>query len=288
MNAISILLFLASLTSQDKPVEGCEEAPATPGIMSAAFAHEKRDEQKLQRVFVGNPEEFAKGHLSRSAMLDIAWLRGEVNGVKGELLPPKDWTGKLAEQGIDSRYFILLYGNKVTDVTLAGWALTNAGHTQWYILDGGLAAWKGAGHEIEAGGTPGLGKKAEFVVGPAQDAQAKLPDAIAATQGKGGKLLDARPVEQLTGGYLKGSVNVPWPSLLQKDGTFKPIAELRKIFADAGVRDEEEWIVYCNSGHQASTDYFVLRHLLGMKKTRIWDGSLAEWKMDPSRSLEKP
>lgn len=288
MNALAVLFALTFLTPQEKPVEGCEEAPATPGIMSAVFAHEKRDEPKLQRIFVGNAEEFAKGHLPRSAMLDLAWLRGEVNGVKGELLSPKEWVGKLAEQGIDSRYFILLYGNKVTDVTLAGWALTNAGHTHWYVLDGGLAAWKAAGSEVETGGTPGLGKKAEFAIAPTRDSQAKLADAIAATQGKGGKLLDARPVEQLTGGYLKGSVNVPWPSLLQKDGTFKPIAEMRKIFADAGVREEDEWIVYCNSGHQASTNYFVLRHLLGMKKTRIWDGSLAEWKLDPSRPIEKP
>lgn len=283
-----LLAIAPSALAQEKPAEECAEAPQTPGIMSVTFANEKRDEAKLQRLFIGTKDEFAKGHLPRSAMLDLAWIRGEVNGIKSELLPPKEWAAKLGEQGIDSRYFVLIHANRITDATLAGWALTTAGFTQWYILDGGLGAWKAAGLEIETGGAPGLGTKATFAIAPTQDAQAKIGDVMVAAHNKSAILLDARPPEQLAGGFLRGAINVPWPNLLKADGTFKPIPELRKLFADAGIREDKDLIVYCNSGHQASTDYFALRYLLGMKYTRIWDGSMAEWKMDPARPIERP
>lgn len=286
-DALFLLSSVFPVQDQDHP-QACEEAPPTPGIMSVAFANEKANEPRLQRLFIGTAEDYAKEHLPSSAQLDLAWIRGEIHGVKGELLPAKQWVSRLSEQGVDSQFFVLIYANKITDATLAGWALTSAGFTQWYILDGGLPAWKKAKYETQAGGVPGLGKKGEFKLAEPKDFQVKLKEVIEASERRAAKLLDNRPAEQFATGYIPGAVNVPWPKLLQEDGTLKPVPELRKIFGEAGFQNDEETIVYCNSGHQASTSYFVLRYLLDRKKTRIYDGSIAEWKLDPGRKLLKP
>ena len=34
---------------------------------------------------------------------------------------------------------------------------------------------------------------------------------------------------------------------------------------------------YCNTGHWAATDWFVLHELLGRKDVRLYAGSMVEW-----------
>ena len=34
---------------------------------------------------------------------------------------------------------------------------------------------------------------------------------------------------------------------------------------------------YCNTGHWAATDWFVLHELLGRKDARLYAGSMVEW-----------
>ena len=44
-------------------------------------------------------------------------------------------------------------------------------------------------------------------------------------------------------------------------------------------------MTYCNTGHWAAIDWFVLSEVLGRKNTRLYAGSMAEWSHDPSRPI---
>ena len=44
-------------------------------------------------------------------------------------------------------------------------------------------------------------------------------------------------------------------------------------------------VAYCNTGHWASTDWFVLHELLGNKAARLYAGSMVEWTSNASRPL---
>ena len=44
-------------------------------------------------------------------------------------------------------------------------------------------------------------------------------------------------------------------------------------------------VSYCNTGHWAATDWFVLSEILGRKDVRLYSGSMVEWTADPSRPL---
>jgi len=59
-------------------------------------------------------------------------------------------------------------------------------------------------------------------------------------------------------------------------GTFKPVDELRKLYADAGVDGKAPIITYCRIGERSSHSWFVLKFLLGYD-VRNYDGSWTEY-----------
>ncbi|MEZ5825833.1 MAG: rhodanese-like domain-containing protein [Geminicoccaceae bacterium] len=44
-------------------------------------------------------------------------------------------------------------------------------------------------------------------------------------------------------------------------------------------------ISYCNTGHWAATNWFILSEVLGYHKVRLYDASMTSWTADPSRPL---
>jgi thiosulfate/3-mercaptopyruvate sulfurtransferase len=55
----------------------------------------------------------------------------------------------------------------------------------------------------------------------------------------------------------------------------KPVAEIARIFEEAGVKSGDSVVAYCNSGQQATVVYFAARQL-GLE-ARVYDGSWDEW-----------
>ena len=45
-------------------------------------------------------------------------------------------------------------------------------------------------------------------------------------------------------------------------------------------------VTYCNTGHWAATDWFVLHELLGRSNARLYAGSMVEWTSNASRPVE--
>jgi len=51
------------------------------------------------------------------------------------------------------------------------------------------------------------------------------------------------------------------------------------------VGKEDSPILFCNTGHWASVNWFVASELLGLKDARLYDGSMAEWSADPTNPM---
>jgi thiosulfate/3-mercaptopyruvate sulfurtransferase len=78
-------------------------------------------------------------------------------------------------------------------------------------------------------------------------------------------------------GHIPSAVHQPIDGLYDDDGSFRPAAELREMFAPGLLDSGGELITYCTIGGRAATAWFVLTHLLGRDNVRVYDGSWAEW-----------
>ena len=78
-------------------------------------------------------------------------------------------------------------------------------------------------------------------------------------------------------GHVPSAVHQPVDGIYREDGSFRPAAELRDLFAPAVLNGSGELITYCTIGGRAATAWFVLTHLLGRQRVRVYDGSWAEW-----------
>ena len=108
-------------------------------------------------------------------------------------------------------------------------------------------------------------------------------------------LLDGRNEEQfyakakhgkaLAAGRLPGAILISQAnSYLDGDNKLKSVEELSEIYSSAlGGKDT---VSYCNTGHWAATNWFVVSEVLGKKNTRLYDGSMVEWSNNTSLPLE--
>jgi thiosulfate/3-mercaptopyruvate sulfurtransferase len=107
-------------------------------------------------------------------------------------------------------------------------------------------------------------------------------------------LLDARSPEEYRGervmplpffdhgaqraGRIPGAVHLYFRELLNEDDTFKSSEELLGLLRARGASpDGGEIITYCRLSHRATLVWFAMRHLLGYRNVRIYDGSWTEW-----------
>ena len=86
-------------------------------------------------------------------------------------------------------------------------------------------------------------------------------------------------------GHLPGAVWIDQTEALRPDGsTLKPPADLAALFARVG---HQPVTVYCNTGHLAATDWFVLSEVLHRPGTKLYDASMSQWTADPNRPVAK-
>jgi thiosulfate/3-mercaptopyruvate sulfurtransferase len=172
------------------------------------------------------------------------------------------------------------------------WTLKVVGLKSVSILDGGVAAWRSAGLPIESGEKKPAATIFAATVDKSLIAQGTEVEAI---ESKGGAtLIDARPASFFFGkekapnaaayGHIPGALNLDSASYYHsKTNKLKPKAELAALSAHVPAGPA---VSYCNTGHWAATDWFVLHELLGRQDVRLYDGSMVEWTANPNRPVE--
>ena len=90
---------------------------------------------------------------------------------------------------------------------------------------------------------------------------------------------DPRP--GVAAGHAPGARNLPFGSLYREDGTFRPVDELRRLFAEAEIDPARPFVASCGSGVTANSLIFA-GHLIGNDDAKLYDGSWSEWGADPA------
>ena len=232
-------------------------------------------------------DEYLAGHIPGAVFLDIDAVADTSSAVSHSLPSPGNFGSAMAALGVGRENRIVVYDNSPLRTAARGWfMLRHFGAPRVAILDGGFQKWVAEGREREAGEV--RPRPARFEAGDARNVVTKA-EILA---GIDAPLLDARGQGRFEGsepeprpgmepGHIPGARNLPFASLYREDGRFKPVDELRALFAEAGVDPERPFVASCGSGVTANSLLFAA-HLIGNDHTRLYDGSWSEWGADPA------
>ena len=239
--------------------------------------------------------EYLAGHLPDAPFFDIEALSDHSSPYPHMMPRAERFAVAMRELGVHSDKHLVVYdeGN-LFSAPRAWWMLRAFGVEQVSILAGGLQGWKAAGLPLATG--PVALPEGEFEA-TFDDAQVKrLTDVLLISHEGGAQIVDARaanrfnaevdePRPGLHRGHIPRSLNVPWNDLVA-NGALKPEAELRAIFARAGVKLDEPVVASCGSGVTAVVVILALT-VLGARNVTLYDGSWGEWGSRDDLPIEK-
>lgn len=241
---------------------------------------------------------YAKAHIPGARYADLETdLSARPTATQGRhpLPDAATFAQTLGGWGIEASTPVVAYdGASGALAARAWWMLRWLGHERVAVLNGGFAAWTGAGlpveeHEtsIEAVTYQPRATRAEWVV-TTEDIPELLED---------GLLLDARAPARFRGerepldsvaGHVPGAVNYPFEDSLDGTGRFLSASTLRKQLGPLldNAQRNDRIAVMCGSGVTACHVLLALQ-VAGFPEAKLYAGSWSEWIRDPGRPVAR-
>jgi thiosulfate/3-mercaptopyruvate sulfurtransferase len=211
------------------------------------------------------------------------------DSVVGVLPPVETIEQDIASLGISDEKQVVLVpaGTNVSDFGVAAriyWTLKHLGHDNVSILDGGHSAWLSSGAPLQVASVEPVA--ASFRAEPVEELNISTPQ-VKDRLNSGALFLDARPTAWFTGekkhpkaaryGRIPGAIEADNHKFFDEEtGRLKDTATLRDL-VPAEVKSDSKIVSYCNTGHWAATNWFVLSEVLGFKDVTLYDDSMVGW-----------
>lgn len=234
---------------------------------------------------------YEDGHIPGATFFH--WEEDLSDPVTRDILDKEAFEQLNAEAGITEDSTIVLYGGgRVPNwfALFAYWEYKYYGHDDIRVIDGGKPYWVENKYPLSTD-EPTFNSQEYTAGGPYESIRAYKSDVEQAVN-SGVPLVDVRSPEEFTGeviapeglqetaqrgGHIPGAANVPTTSVLDDDGTFKNPDELRQLYQDVGIGEDQSVVTYCRVGERSSIEWYALYELLGFEDVANYDGSWTEW-----------
>ena len=230
----------------------------------------------------GQPSEYIPG----ARFLDYSAIAENRGDIPTEIRLVEAMVEALEAAGVSNDKHVVVYssGSAHTAARLFV-TLDYLGHGErTSVLDGGIEAWKAAGHPVAS--NPGDGEPTDFVA-RVRDEMIVTADWIASRlDDPSVVMIDARPEDEYTGereqtgirgGHIPGAYNLYFMDLVESQELprLKELAAVKARYEEAGASVNGIVVSYCFIGMRASYTYLISRYL--GYDTRFYDGSWADW-----------
>jgi thiosulfate/3-mercaptopyruvate sulfurtransferase len=242
---------------------------------------------KLPGVLPLPKDDYLAAHIPGAVFFDVDAVSDHSSSLP-HMFPAAEQFGRDAGAlGIGNGDTVVLYdsGGWVA-APRAWWMLLSYGHRDVRIVDGGLKKWRAEGRPMESGEVKA--KPATFKAGYDERRVRSIQQMMANVESRAEQVIDARAGERFEGrgveprpglrsGHIPGARSLPYDNLFDAaTGAMKPVDELRKAFAGAGVDLARPIVTSCGSGVSAAVLTLAL-YRLGIQDSALYDGSWAEW-----------
>jgi thiosulfate/3-mercaptopyruvate sulfurtransferase len=269
---------------------------ASPLVVDAAWLKTHLDDPNLVLLHVGDKDEYAKQHIPGARLVaqqDVSVSQHDDKGLMLELPPVEDLRTRLEALGISDGSRVVVYYGKdwVSPSTRVIFTLDYAG-LEASLLNGGMPEWVRRGGTVTDAATPE--RKGKLSALRTKPTVADAAFVRAHLKKPGFKVIDGRAQVFYDGvetggmhqkdktGHIAGAGSVPFSSVVDDNNLLRSPAELKALFAKAGVKKGDTVIGYCHIGQQATATLFAARTL--GHKVLLYDGSFQDW----SRQADSP
>jgi thiosulfate/3-mercaptopyruvate sulfurtransferase len=287
--------FAAAVSAIFAPLFAAAAFAAQP-LLTAPELAARLGDPRLRIVDIrGGKDEAGKtpyelGHIAGSLSAPYSKWRGPPDN-PGKLPSAEALTQLVQSLGIDANTPVVVVssGANETDFGAAArvyWTLKVAGLHDVSLLNGGFKAWRAADGAVTTAARSVAPSNYQVRIDPRLIASQE--EVLQATRESSVSLLDARPVAFFTGqtrhaaaktpGTLVGAKNVDHSVWFKRgSGALLPAADIQRIAAEQGVRTDVPTVSFCNTGHWAATNWFVLSEVLGHPDVKLYPESVVGW-----------
>ena len=281
-------LLLAAVCLLGGPLAFALEHPAA--LLSAEQLKPLVGQPNVRLLDIRAPKEFAAGHIPGAVNTPYGQYRGPADN-PGKLPTAEHLTQVVQRAGIraDQHVIVIHGGSNHTEFGAAArvyWTLKVGGLTKLSVVDGGTRAWKDAGGELATEARQVEPSDFTYVYDQSQIVTREELAQIIRDENTP-RLLDARPAPFFKGevkpataaryGTLPGADSFDNAQFFAADGfRLKPRAELLALVQQTGA-DRGDTVSFCNTGHWAATNWFVISEIAGNRAARLYPASMVEW-----------
>jgi len=232
------------------------------------------------------------GHIAGAIWVDhAAWAKGF-----GQGSDTAAWSNRIGALGISADKTVVIYdANQSKDAARIWWILKYWGVKDVRILNGGWKSWNSARLPVILKTNPPtpVPFAATAQAGRFSDKQALL----GSLKDQSIQIIDARSEKEHCGqealnnpraGSIPGAKHLEWSELIDpQTDRFREAAQLKELFAKAGIELERPSATHCQSGGRASVMAFGME-LMGAPKVANYYPGWSQWGKELDLPLEKP
>ncbi len=232
--------------------------------------------------------EYAARHIPGARFFDIDEISDQRSALPHMAPTSEKFISRMRAMGIGDGHQVVVYdGAGLFSAARVWWTFHLMGKTNVAVLDGGLPKWLAEGRPVTD--APPVIRDRHMTVSPRRAMVMDVTEVARAAKLGDHVIIDARAPERVRGeaaeprpglrsGRIPGSRNVHFRTLLNPDGTFKDLPDLRRVFTEAGVDLDKPAITTCGSGVTAAVVSLALQRI-GKTDHALYDGSWSEWGM---------
>src|SRR5215213_587356 len=204
---------------------------------------------------------YKEGHVPGALLV---WWKRDINDpIRRDIIDKQRFEALMSRIGATHDTQLILYGDfNNWFAAFAFWVFQYYGHRKIRIMNGGRKKWELEKREY-TNDEPASERSSYKANPPDEGVRAYMPDvrrALDKMEDSTTVLVDVRSPKEFTGeitappeypmehaqrgGHIPGAKNIPWSQVINGDGTFKSLEEIRKIYDEKGITQDKDIIKY--------------------------------------------